>query len=156
MMLVDANVLVYAHNVNADRHLEYRGWLHEMLAGPEPYAVSDFALNGMVRVITDRRIFSPPTPLPRALAFADEIRNQPHAEVVNPGPRFWPIFTDQCGKAGAVGKLIPDAYLAALAIEHGCELITTDGDFERFPGLRWRHPLDSGGGFQGVAPPGQH
>jgi uncharacterized protein len=142
MMLVDTNVLVYAHNVNADRHLQYRGWLHGMLAGPEPYAVSDFALNGMLRVITDRRIFSPPTPVPLALAFADEIRNQPHASVVSPGPRFWPIFADQCGKAGAVGKLIPDAYLAALAIEHGCELITTDGDFRRFPGLRWRRPLD--------------
>jgi uncharacterized protein len=142
MILVDANVLIYAHNVNADRHLEYRGWLHKVLAGPEPYAVSELALNGMLRVITDKRVFRPPTPLPRALAFADEIRNQPHAYVVNPGSRFWAIFTDQSRKANASGKLIPDAYLAALAIEHGCEFISADRGFARFPGLRWRHPLD--------------
>jgi uncharacterized protein len=142
MMLADTNVLVHAHNPDADRHLEYQGWVHEMLAGPEAYAVSDFALNGMVRVVTNRRIFRPPTSLERALAYADQIRHQPHALVVSPGPRFWPIFTDVCRKAGASGKLVPDAYLAALAIENGCEFVTTDRDFGRFPGLRWRHPLD--------------
>jgi uncharacterized protein len=69
-------------------------------------------------------------------------RNQPHAEAVNPGPRFWPIFTGVCRNAKARGKLIPDAYLAALATEHGCELVSDDRDFRRFPRLRWRHPLD--------------
>ena len=78
----------------------------------------------------------------QALEFTSIIRGQPHAEVVSPGGRFWEIFADLCRKADAVGKLVPDAYLAALALERGCELITADRDFRRFPGLRWRHPLD--------------
>lgn len=142
MQLADTNVLVYAHNTNADRHLDYRRWLQEMLAGPEPYAVSDFAVNGLLRVITNPRVFQPPTPLEEALTLAERIRNQPHARVVAPGPRFWSIFTDLCRKAVAFGKLMPDAYLAALAIEHGCELVSEDGDFGKFPGLHWRRPLD--------------
>lgn len=141
-MLVDTNVLVYAHNSNAEKHLEYRAWLQDLLSGPEPYAVSDFALNGMVRVVTDRRFFRPPTPVDRALAFADQIRHQQHAHVISPGSRFWSIFADLCRRAGAAGKLVPDAYLAALAIEHGCEFVTADKDFRKFPGLRTRHPLN--------------
>jgi hypothetical protein len=62
--------------------------------------------------------------------------------VVSPGPQFWGIFTRLCLQAGVRGNLVPDAYLAALAIEHGCEVVTTDKDFTRFPGLRWRHPLN--------------
>jgi toxin-antitoxin system PIN domain toxin len=143
MMLVDANVLIYAHNVNAGRHLEFREWLQAAIEGPEPYAVSDFALNGLIRVITDGRIFRPPTPVDAALGYAASIRNQPHAHVLSPGEGFWAIFTDLCQQTGASGKLIPDAYLAALAIEHGCEVITTDKDFRRFPSLRCRHPFKS-------------
>lgn len=142
MLLVDTNVLIYAHRQDAERHAEYRAWVQAMVDGPEPYAVSDFAVNGLVRVVTNPRAYPDPTPLGRALAFAGDIRNQPHAEVVNPGPRFWPIFIDVCRNAKAYGKLIPDAYLAALAIEHGCELVSDDRDFRRFPRLRWRHPLD--------------
>jgi uncharacterized protein len=142
MMLVDTNVLVYAHNAKAERHREYREWLQNLLTGPEPYAVSDMAVNGVVRLITDKRFFRPPTPVDQALAYADQIRHQQHAHVVNPGARFWTIFADLCRKTNAMGKLVPDAYLAALAIEHGCEFITADKDFRKFPGLRWRHPLN--------------
>lgn len=141
MLLADTNVLVYAHRPEAERHKEYRDWLEGLINGPEPYAVADFAVNGMVRVVTDQRIYRTPTPLEDALFVAALIRNQPHARVVQPGPRFWPIFTEVCRAAKARGKLIPDAYLAALAIEHGCELVSDDRDFRRFAGLRWRHPL---------------
>ena len=134
-------MLLYGHRQEAERHPEYRDWLQAMIDGPEPYAVSDFALNGMLRVITNPRIYRSPTPLDRALPAADQIRNQPHAEVVGPGRRFWQIFIRLCGEVSARGKVVPDAYLAALAIEHGCELITADRDFTRFPGLRWRQPL---------------
>lgn len=82
--------------------------------------------------------------LPRgyqALAFADALRAQTNAVIVSPGSRHWQIFEGLCVAAGAKGDLVPDAYLAALAIESGCEWITTDRDFSRFPGLRWRHPL---------------
>jgi len=143
MMLVDTNVLIYAHRRNADRHGEYRDWLTGLIAGPEPYAVSDFAVTGMIRVVTDRRIYKDDTStIEEAISFATEIREQPHAMVVSPGSRFWPIFAGLCRSTSAAGKLVPDAYLAALAIEHGCEFITTDTDFSKFPGLRWRHPLN--------------
>lgn len=142
MQLADMNVLIYAHRPESDRHPEYRAWLEALINGPEPYAVSDFAVTGMIRVVTNRRIYQEPTPIDQALKVADRVRNQPHARVVSPGTDFWPIFTDLCRKASARGKLVPDAYLAALAMEHGCELVSEDGDFGKFPGLRWRRPLD--------------
>jgi uncharacterized protein len=142
MMLADTNILIYAHRPEAERHGEYRKWVLDLINGPEPYAVSDFALNGMVRVVTNPRVYSRPTPPDLALDFADRLRSQPHAIVVSPGAGFWRIFLELCRRTEARGKLIPDAYLAALAIEHGCEFVTADGDFRRFPGLRWRHPLN--------------
>ena len=143
MRLVDTNVLIYAHRRDAPRHDEYRAWIQAMVDGPEPYAVSDFALTGMVRVVTNRKIFhAGAATIDEALAFVGRIRNQPHAHVVSPGPRFWDIFTRLCRQVDARAKLVPDAYLAALAIEHGCELISEDKDFGRFPGLRFRHPLN--------------
>lgn len=141
-MLVDTNVLIYAHRRDAERHQEYRDWVQALVDGPEPYAVSDHAVSGMMRVVTNPRIYREPATIEQALTFADEIRNQPHARLVSPGPRFWALFTDLCRRVNARAKLVPDVYLAALAIEHGCEFITTDKDFEKFPGLRWRHPLD--------------
>ena len=143
MMLVDTNVMVYAHRRDAERHPEYRDWMRALINGPEPYAVADFAVLGMVRVVTDRRFYREvASTITDALAFADEIRNQPQAHVISPGPKFWSIFSNLCRQAEAGGKLVPDAYLAALALEHGCEVVTTDKDFRRFPGLRWRHPLN--------------
>lgn len=143
MRLVDTNVMIYAHRHDADRHADYRDWLQAMIDGPEPYAVSDFAVIGMVRVITNQRTYpDAATPLVAALEYAEQIRSQPHAHVVAPGAKFWDIFAQLCTRAYARGRLVPDAYLAALAIEHGCEFVTTDTDFGKFPGLRWRHPLN--------------
>ena len=143
MMLVDTNVMVYAHRRDAERHQEYKAWMQTMINGPEPYAVADFAVTGMVRVVTDRRYYrEAASTIIDALAFADEIRNQPHARVISPGPKFWSLFSNLCRQTDARARLIPDAYLAALALEHGCELVSTDQDFRRFPGLRCRHPLN--------------
>ena len=82
-----------------------------------------------------------PSPLSSALAFVDALLNQPNAVVLRPGARHWAIFSSLCRAAEARGNLVADAYHAALAIEHGCEWITTDRDYARFTGLRWRHPL---------------
>jgi toxin-antitoxin system PIN domain toxin len=142
MLLMDTNVLVNAHRVDSVRHKEYQAWLEAIINGPEPYAVCDFAVTAMIRITTDRRIYDPPSTTAEAVTFADQIRNQPHALVVAPGPRFWSIFTELCEATGARAKLVPDAYLAALAIENACEFITDDNDFSKFPGLRWRHPLN--------------
>ena len=143
MMLVDTNVLVYANRRNAPRHEEYHAWMQGLIDGPEPYAVSDFAVVGLVRIITNRRIYKQDAAtIEEAISFATEFRDQPHAMVVSPGSRFWSIFTGLCRATSAAGKLVSDAYLAALALEHGCEFITTDTDFSKFPGLRWRHPFN--------------
>ena len=141
MMLVDTNVMISAHRRETDRHQEYRAWMEALIEGPQPYAVADFALTGMVRIITNRRIFPDVTPAEVALDYAEAIRSQPHARLVSPGKQFWQIFRKLCRNSGATGKLVPDAYLAALAIEHGCEVITDDRDFDKFPGLRWSRPL---------------
>jgi toxin-antitoxin system PIN domain toxin len=141
VILCDVNVLVYAFRADTDRHEDYRAWLIERLAGPENVGVSDLVLSGFVRVVTHPRVFRLPSKLDEAFGFAQAVRSCPGAVHVTPGPRHWAIFTDLCSRSGAKGNLVPDAYLAALAIEWGCEWITTDRDYARFPGLRWRHPL---------------
>jgi len=134
-------VLVYAFHEGTPDHKRYREWLEAAAISDEPLGLSELVLSGFVRVATHPRIFSPPAPVVEALAFVAALRAQPNAVIVMPGERHWEIFDRLCRDAGARGNLVADAYLAALAIESGCEWITTDRDFSRFPGLRWRHPL---------------
>jgi toxin-antitoxin system PIN domain toxin len=143
MILIDVNVLVYAHRADAPRHAAYLQWLEALINGDRAYGFSDLVLSGFLRVVTHPRVFSPPSDLVSALAFAHAIRNRPNAVPLTPGPRHWDIFKGLCESAGARGNLIPDAYLAALAIESGSEWITTDRDYSRFPGLQWHHPLEA-------------
>src|SRR4030067_861819 len=139
MILTDINVLVYAHRADAPAHAAYRGWLEEVINGNQSYGISDFVLSGFLRVVTHPRIFNPPSDLASAFAFVQVIRNQPNAVPVTPGPRHWEIFKGLGEAARAKGNLIPDTYLAALAIESGSEWVTTDRDYSRFSGLKWRH-----------------
>lgn len=141
MILPDVNVLVYAYREDSPRHAEYRTWLETVLRGDSAYGMTSIAVSGFLRIVTHPRAFHMPSPLESALAFANEVRGQPNCVPVEPGPRHWDIFTNLCTSARAKGNLVPDAWLAALAIESGCEWITTDRDYARFPGLRWRHPL---------------
>ena len=132
---------MYAHRLDVPDHTRYKGWLEEMLTGEPAFAVSELVLSGFVRVATHPRAFKQPTPLDVALSFADRIRNHANAVAVAPGERRWSIFRRLCRGAGAKGNLVSDANLAALAIESGSEWITTDRDYARFGGLRWKHPL---------------
>jgi len=141
MRLPDVNVLVYAFREDSPGHREWRQWLEELVEGPEPFALSDHVLAGFLRVVTHPRVFDPPTPLDAALAFADALRSRPNAVVVTPGPRHWEIFTRLSQESGARGNHLPDAWLAALAIEQGCVFITADRGFARFAGLRWSRPV---------------
>jgi uncharacterized protein len=144
VILADVNVLVYAHRAELAQHEQHRAWLSKLVNGDQTYAVSDFVINGFVRLVTNHRIFRTPSTIDQALTFADQVRNQHHAVLVSPGPRHWDTFTKLCHEAGAKGGLVPDAYLAALAIEHGCELATADRGFARFPGLRLHRVADAG------------
>jgi len=128
---------------SAPTHPAYREWVEAALDAEEPFGISELVLSGFLRVVTHPRVFSPPEPIESALEFADTLRAAPNAVLVSPGSRHWGIFERLCREAGVRGNLVPDAYLAALAIESGSEWITTDRDYARFTGLRWRHPLAS-------------
>ncbi|MGQ0775227.1 MAG: type II toxin-antitoxin system VapC family toxin [Pseudonocardiales bacterium] len=141
MLLPDVNVLVYAFRPDATDHERYRAWLDGMVNGESSYACSDLVLSGFVRVVTHPRIFREPSPMSEALAFTAAVRDQPNCHPIFPGVQHWSIFARLCRLVGVKGNLVPDAFLAALAIESGCEWVSADGDFARFPGLRWRHPL---------------
>lgn len=95
----------------------------------------------MLRVVTHPRIFEAPTPIEQAIEFAQSLLSTPNCVTVTPGPRHWGIFTGLCKATSASANEVPDAYLAALAIESGSEWITTDRGFSRYEGLHWRHPL---------------
>lgn len=113
-----------------------------MVESESGYGMSDLVLSGFLRVVTNPRVFDSPMPMERALAAVDALRSRPNCVRVAPAERHWDIFGRLCREAGVKGNLVPDAYFAALAIESGSEWITTDRDYSRFPGLRWRHPLD--------------
>jgi len=141
MILTDVNVLVYAHRSDAPNHAAYREWLEKLINGDQAYGFSDLVLSGFLRIVTHPRVFNPPSDLTSALAFVEAIRSQPNAVPITAGERHWEIFKNLCEIAEVKGNLIPDAYLAALAIESGSEWVTTDRDYSRFPGLKWHHPL---------------
>ncbi len=142
MLLPDVNVLIYAHRSDScNDHAAYATWLTHLATSFEPFALSSLTLVGLVRIVTNPRVFKRPSTLDEVFAFVAELTSRPHARVVHPGPRHLEIFTDLCRQSSATGALVADAQHAAVAIEHGCTLVSTDSDFDRFPGLRWRHPL---------------
>jgi toxin-antitoxin system PIN domain toxin len=143
MLLFDVNILVHAFREDSPRHQEVRQWLEGVLGEETSFGVADLVLSGFIRVVTHPRVFDPPAPLERALDLTEAILAHPGCVVIRPGPRHWRIFLRLCRETDARGNLVPDAYLAALAIESGSEWITFDRDFARFPGLRWRPPFGS-------------
>lgn len=142
MKLCDVNVLIYAHRPDASpEHAAYADWLARMATGPKAFGLSEAVLSGFVRIVTNPRVFRDPTPVTTALEFCQRILDRPQACVLRPGDRNWTIFRSICEELPAQGKLVADAWHAALAIEYDCEWISTDADFARFKGLKWCHPL---------------
>jgi len=140
VILPDVNVLLYAHREDTAEHAVCHEWLLTTMKSDAPFGLSETVLSSVVRIATHPKIFKQPSRLDIVLAFTAGLLAQPNAMTVRPGPRHWDIFTRLCREAGARGNIVADAYLAALAIESGCEWITTDGDFARFAGLKWRRP----------------
>lgn len=141
MKLCDVNVLIYAHREESAEHEAYAAFLRNLAEGNSAFGLSEAVLSGFVRIATNPRVFKQPTPAEMALDFCESLRARPQAVVLRPGERNWTIFHDLCQALPASGKLVADAWHAALAIEHGCQWISTDGDFARFPLLNWAHPL---------------
>lgn len=140
MVLIDVNVLVGAARSDAPRHLIMRAALDELRASPEPFALCDPVLSGTLRVLTHPRVFNPPTPTAVAVDFVRILRESPNALVIAPGPRHWALFLALIGALPVAGNLVSDAWIGALALEHGCEVLSDDADFARLPGVRWRRP----------------
>ncbi|MEW6277884.1 MAG: type II toxin-antitoxin system VapC family toxin [Candidatus Eremiobacterota bacterium] len=141
MVLCDVSVLLQASAPKARHHARCRAALLELTSAQEPFAVSELILAAVVRLATNPRIFQPPATPSSAFRFAEALLAHPRCVPLSPGARHWRIFKDLVLNADILGSDTTDAYLAALAMEHGCMWWTTDSDFGRFEGLRWRNLL---------------
>lgn len=140
MNIPDVNVLVNALRPDAPDHPRCREWVERTARDSRPFALTSAVLTGTTRVLTHVRVFDPPSDPAATVAELDRLVRLPNAVLVEPGPRHWAIFSALCAAADARGNLVPDAALAATAIEHGCRLVTLDRDFARFDGLDWGAP----------------
>ncbi len=143
MILLDVNVLIYAHRQDTQLHEKYRRWLEGVVNGNKLFGVSDIVLSAVIRITTHPQIFKNPSSPKEVLVFVEQIRACSQCMIVNPGQKHWDIFVSLIQSFKLTGNAIPDAFLAALAIEWDYELITTDHGFSRFPALKWRPPLSS-------------
>jgi toxin-antitoxin system PIN domain toxin len=139
--LPDLNLLIYAVDETSPRHDPARRWLEEALSDSEEVAFAWIVLVGFVRLTTNPQIFEQPLDVAAAFAYVEGWLSQPPARVVNPSQGHVTLLRQLLEPVGTAANLTSDAHLAALAIEHGAELLSSDADFSRFEGLRWRDPL---------------
>lgn len=145
MKLVDANLLIYAYDRSSPRHEPARRWLQEAFSGTEPVRLAWVTLLAFLRITTHPRAFENPLAMGEAASFVDEWLVQPPVGILAPGERCWEILRRLLPAAQVRGPLVMDAYLAALAMEHGATLCTSDRDFTRFEGLNLFDPLAAAG-----------
>jgi toxin-antitoxin system PIN domain toxin len=141
MILTDANLLLYAYNTDAAEHADARRWLEGQLSAPDLFCFSWQTITAFLRITTNARAFVHPYTIAEANTTVTEWLERPQTVILTPGERHWEIFTNLLTTGQATGPLVMDAHLAALALEHGCQLATTDRDFARFPGLQTLNPL---------------
>ena len=141
MILVDANILLYAEDALSPRHAAACAWWDAQLSGRSPVCLCWTVLNAFIRIGTNPRVFDQPLSLDQAIRRIQSWIEQPPVRIVSPTQRHWEVFQKMLRDGQAVANLVTDAHLAALAVEHGCELLSTDSDFSRFSDLRWRNPL---------------
>jgi toxin-antitoxin system PIN domain toxin len=139
--LVDANVLIYAIDADSPHHRSARHWLEQALSSTTSIGLAWVVILAFLRLTTRSGILKNPLPPERALAFVDEWLAQPYVRAVVPGEGHWTILRKLLRDAGTAGNLTSDAHLAALALELGASVCSTDGDFERFPGVERVNPL---------------
>ena len=141
MILVDANLLIYAVNEDAPLHRKAKSWLESAISGPGTVSFSWHVLLAFLRLTTRPDLFRNPLSVETALDLIASWLDQPSVTVVHAGPRHLRVLRELLLPMGTGGNLTSDAHLAALAIEHGAELCSSDTDFARFPGLKWSNPL---------------
>ncbi len=141
MMLVDANILLYAEDELSPRHQSALKWWDAQLSGASPIGLTWTVLCAFVRIGTNPRGFKNPLSLDQATSRVESWLKQPCVRIVQPTERHWIVLQRMLTEGQGTANLVADAHLAALSIEHGCDLVSTDSDFARFPDIRWRNPL---------------
>jgi toxin-antitoxin system PIN domain toxin len=141
MILLDANLLIYSHVKSFAQHPRAREWLDERLSSGGAVGFPWTSLLAFVRIVTNPRVFERPEPMADAWRQVEAWLDVEAAWIPPPGERHRAVLSALFGSVAMRANLVPDAHLAALAIEHGLLLCSTDGDFSRFPGLRWQNPL---------------
>lgn len=141
MILVDANLLLYAEDSLSAHHEAARSWWDDQLSGTEPVGLCWPVLTAFVRIATNVRLHQRPLTLDEACDRVQSWFEQPCVRLLHPTDQHWRFFQQMLRTGSATGNLVTDAHLAAVALEHNCELCSTDSDFARFPELKWRNPL---------------
>jgi toxin-antitoxin system PIN domain toxin len=143
VILIDAHLLLYAYNSSSEDHAKAKQCLENLLSGTEPVALCWPVILAFIRIATNPRAFPRPLSRSEAAIFVSEWLAQPQTIILGPGEQHWAILQRTLSQGKASGPLVSDAHLAALAIEHGATLYSTDRDFARFPTLRFENPLES-------------
>ena len=141
MKLLDLNILIYAVDESSPRHEAARGWLEQVLSGRETVALPWIVLLGFLRLTTRSAVFATPLTVEEALDVVDGWLAQPPVVVLHPGRRHADVLRELLTHVGTAGNLVTDAHLAALALQHGAQLCSTDADFSRFRGVQYIDPL---------------
>jgi uncharacterized protein len=141
LIIVDANLLIYAYNRGSSQHTAARAWLEKLFSGSEPVGLPWQTISAFLRIMTNVRLLGERFTAQEAAEIVDRWLEQPNVQALAPGEQHWPLFRKMLLEGQAPGVLVSDAHLAALTIECGGVLYTTDRDFARFPGLQWANPL---------------
>lgn len=143
MILPDVNLLLYAYDSRSEHHAPARSWWETQLSGTEPVCLSWPTVNAFIRIGTNPRSHPRPMTLDESLQRVQSWFDQPCVKIIQPTEQHWTIFQQMLRSGDATANLVTDAHLAALAVEHNCILHSTDRDFARFRGLKWKNPLES-------------
>ena len=141
MILPDINLLIYAHDETSKHHSRAKQWWEDQLNGSQMIGLSWVTLLGFIRLLTNPRIYQNPYSSSEILAIVKTWLEQPQVKIIHPSEQHFTLLANLIEQIGTAGNLTTDAHLAALAIERGLILQTTDADFARFPGLKWNNPL---------------
>ncbi len=141
MIVIDANILLYAYDADSDKHAKARAWVEEVFSGASPLGLPWQTVSAFMRIVTNPRLTGKRFTPAEVVEIVDEWVNQPNVRLLGPGDDHWNFLRQMMVDGQARGPLVTDAQLAALTIEYGGVLHTTDRDFSRFPGLRWKNPI---------------
>jgi toxin-antitoxin system PIN domain toxin len=141
MILVDANILLYAEDESSEHHRIAKTWWDQKLSETFPVCLCWPTINAYLRISTNSRVYQNPLTLDQATKRVESWMKQPCVRLIHSTPAHWEIFRKMMKEGQARANLVPDAHLAALAIENGCVLYSFDADFSRFPDLKWKNPL---------------